>query len=89
MRVLKAQLHQFLLNMHRQRVTNSIAAFVESAVTPEQRDLILGHLVESVVNFGHSGLLDAESPGESLTPKLTVDNITRSLLAPGKDATVK
>jgi hypothetical protein len=85
MRVLKAQLHQYLLNLHRQRVTNSIAAFVESAVTPEQRDLILGHLVESVVNFGHSGLLDANSPSEGALPKLTVDNITRALIAPSKE----
>jgi hypothetical protein len=85
MRVLRVQLHQYLLNIHRQRVTNSISAFVESAVTPEQRDLILGHLVENVVSFGHSGLLDAESPGEGSGSKLTVDNITRSLIAPGKD----
>ncbi|OAI52517.1 hypothetical protein AYO46_00740 [Betaproteobacteria bacterium SCGC AG-212-J23] len=86
MRVLKAQLHQYLLNMHRQRVTNSIAAFVESAVTPEQRDMILGHLVESVVNFGHSGLLDGDTSGEGVTPKLTVDNITRAIVSPAKDS---
>ena len=86
MGVLKAQLHQYLLNQHRQRVTNSISAFVESAVTPEQRDLILGHLVESVVSFGHSGLLPGQTPGEGTGPKLTVDNITRSMVMASKDA---
>lgn len=89
MRLLKAQLHQYLLNMHRQRVTNSIAAFVESAVTPEQRDLILGHMVDSVVSFGNSGLLDAERSSDGHMPKVTVDNITRSFISPVKDPAAK
>ncbi len=89
LRVLRAQLHQYQFNLHRQRVTNSIGAFVESAVTPEQRDLILGHLVESVVHFGNSGLLDHEGSMDGLTPKLTVDNITRAFLQPHKEPTSK
>jgi hypothetical protein len=37
-----------------------MAAFVESAITPEQRDAILSHLVEAVADFGKSGLLERD-----------------------------
>ena len=60
MKILKAQLHMFQHNLHRRRITNSIEAFVESAITPEQRDLILAHLVDAVATFGNSGLLDSD-----------------------------
>jgi len=59
--VLKAYLHLLEHNLHRQRVANSTEAFVAAATTPEQKDLILAKLVESVTNFGDSGLLKASS----------------------------
>lgn len=65
LRVLRAHMHMREHNLHRQRMANSMAAFVESAVTPEQRDLILSQLVMSVADFGSSGLL--VGPDDSLT----------------------
>lgn len=84
MRIFRAQLHMFQYNLHRQRVTNSIEAFVESAVTPEQRDLILTKLVDAVVSFGNSGLL-REDGSESVGSKLTIDNINRTLTGATKE----
>ena len=55
-----------------------MGAFVESAATPEQRDLILSQLVESVVQFGNSGLLQKEDD-HLYRPKMTIDSITRTL----------
>jgi hypothetical protein len=78
MRIFRSQLHMFQLNLHRQRVANSIEAFVESAITPEQRDFILARLVDAVVSFGNSGLLNEDS-SDSFGPKLTIDNISRTL----------
>lgn len=80
LKILRAYLHMSQHNLHRQRVANSISAFVESAVTPEQRDLILTHLVEAVVTFGQSGLVQREDDTQ-LSSKLTVDTITRNFAA--------
>lgn len=77
LRIFRANLHMFQHNLHRQRITNSMSAFVESAVTPEQRDLILTHLVDSVSNFGMSGLLQNED--DSIHPsRMTIDTIART-----------
>ena len=78
LKILRAHLHMSEKNRHRQRVANSIGAFVESAVTPEQRDLILSQLVESVVQFGNSGLLH-RGDENVYRPKMTIDSIMRSL----------
>lgn len=78
LKILRAHLHMSEKNRHRQRVANSIGAFVESAVTPEQRDLILSQLVESVIQFGSSGLLHREDDNAS-RPKMTIDSIMRTL----------
>ncbi|MBI5523265.1 MAG: hypothetical protein HY910_11590 [Desulfarculus sp.] len=67
LRIFRAYLHMNQMNLHRQRVANSIAAFVESAVTPEQRDQILMRCVDAVVSFGPSGLL-AKERGEDQMP---------------------
>ena len=80
LRVLRAQLHMSEKNRHRQRVANSMEAFVASAVTPEQRDLILSQLVESVVQFGNSGLVQREDD-HVYRPKMTIDSINRTLSA--------
>lgn len=54
----KAYLHMSEYNNHRRRVANSMSAFVASASTREQRDIILVKLVDSVVAFGESGILE-------------------------------
>ena len=78
LRILKAHIHMRQQNLHRQRVANSIEAFVQSAVTPEQRDLILSYLVHSVILFGKSGLVQEKE--ESVNPShLAVDSINRTI----------
>lgn len=77
-RMLRAHMHMAQHNRHRQRVANSIAAFVESAVTPEQRDLILTHLVDAIAHFGSSGILRKEDESVQM-PKLVVDNLSRTI----------
>lgn len=79
LRILRAHMHMSQHNLHRQRVANSMAAFVESAVTPEQRDLILAQLVDAVAAFGHSGLLQ-KADDSIYTPKMTIDTISRTIL---------
>ena len=81
LRILRAHMHMYQHNLHRQRVTNSMASFVESAITPEQRDLILGHLVDAVATFGSSGLL-AKEDDSIYSPKMTIDTIARNISVP-------
>ena len=81
LKILRAHLHMSEKNRHRQRIANSMGAFVESAATPEQRDLILSQLVESVIQFGNSGLLQKEDD-YLYRPKMTIDSITRTLTPP-------
>ena len=78
LKILRANMHMRAHNLHRQRLANSMAAFVESASTNEQRDLILAHLVDAIASFGSSGLLT--KPEDSMNPsKMTIDTITRTL----------
>lgn len=81
LRIFRAHMHMSQHNLHRQRVANSMAAFVESAVTPEQRDMILSQLVDSVASFGSSGLLQRDDDS-IYSPKMTIDSITRTLVPP-------
>lgn len=81
LRILRAQMHMSHHNRHRQRVANSMEAFVEAAITPEQRDMILAQLVGSVVDFGTSGLLSKEDDAV-YAPKMTIDSITRMIAQP-------
>lgn len=78
LKILRSSYHMFKHNQHRQRIANSIGSFVESAVTPEQRDLILTHLVESIANFGNSGLVKGEDDSINAT-KFVVDNLVRNI----------
>ena len=78
LKILRAHLHMSEKNRHRQHVANSMEAFVQSAVTPEQRDLILSQLVESIAQFGNSGLVQREDDNV-YRPKMTIDSITRTL----------
>lgn len=78
LRIFRANMHMRAHNLHRQRLANSMAAFVESASTNEQRDLILAHLVDAIASFGSSGLLTKSD--DSMNPsKMTIDTITRTL----------
>lgn len=83
LRILRAHMHMSQHNMHRQRIANSMSAFVESAVTPEQRDLILAQLVDAVATFGTSGLLQKEDDSIH-SPKMTIDTITRTFAPPSQ-----
>ena len=85
LKVLRAHLHMSEKNRHRQRVANSIGSFVESAATPEQRDMILSQLVDSVTQFGNSGLVQRDEDNAN-RPKMTIDSIMRNLSStPPKD----
>ncbi len=85
LRILRAQMHMSQHNRHRQRVANSMEAFVEAAITPEQRDMILAQLVGSIVDFGTSGLLSKEDDAV-YAPKMTIDSITRTIAQPPSKA---
>lgn len=77
LKIFRANMHMRAHNLHRQRLANSMAAFVESASTNEQRDLILAHLVDAIASFGSSGLLT--KPDDSVSPsKMTIDTINRT-----------
>lgn len=78
LRILKSHLHMREHNLHRERIANSMASFAESATNKEQRDIILSKLVESVANFGNSGLIEKNEENNS---KITIDNISRTLSA--------
>jgi hypothetical protein len=41
-------MHMREVNLHRQRIANSMAAFVEAAATAEQADVIFGRMVDAV-----------------------------------------
>ena len=86
MKMFRSHMHMSEKNRHRRRVANSIGAFVGSAATSEQRDLILSQLVEAIVQFGDSGLLHREDDN-LYRPKMTIDSIMRTISArPPKDA---
>lgn len=79
LKTLRAHMHMSEKNRHRQRVANSMGAFVDSAATPDQRDMILSQLVESIVQFGNSGLINRDDDN-MYRPKMTIDSISRTLL---------
>lgn len=56
-RILRAHLHMAEKNRHRVRVANSVESFVNSALEPQQRDLLLAKLAEAIVDFGDSGII--------------------------------
>ncbi|MGD0652102.1 MAG: hypothetical protein ABSA97_13365 [Verrucomicrobiia bacterium] len=80
LKILRAHLHMWQLNKHRQRLANSLAVFVESAETAEQRDLILSQMVNAIASFGNSGLIGGDDDAMS-TPKVTIDMI-KNITAP-------
>jgi len=79
-RVYRAQLHMIEKNRHRVRVANSTESFLNSALEPQQRDLILAKLVEAIVDFGDSGLIKQEKD-EIGSSALSADTAGRILAA--------
>lgn len=75
LKMLRANLHMHQHNLHRKRIANSMASFAESAMNSDQRDLILSQLVESVSNFGTSGMIgkDGDKSG------ISIDSITKTV----------
>ena len=62
-RMLRAHMHMAEKNRHRVRVANSVESFVNSALEPQQRDLLLAKLAEAIIDFGDSGLIKGEPDG--------------------------
>ncbi len=77
LKILRAHMHMKELNKHRERLSNSLPAFVE-AVTENQRDIIITNLVDAISSFGKSGLLQKEDDSTSI-PKIVIDTISRNL----------
>lgn len=59
-RILRSHLHMVEKNRHRVRVANSVESFMNSALDPIQRDLILAKLSEAIIDFGDSGLIKSD-----------------------------
>jgi hypothetical protein len=78
LRVFRAQMHMREQNLHRKRVANSMAAFLGAASSPEQRDVILGRVVDAITAFGNSGLLT--DGDETMSPaKVILESIPRAI----------
>jgi hypothetical protein len=78
LRMTRAYLHMIEHNQHKLRVTNSIEAFVAAVRTKEQKDLVLSKLVESVTEFGDSGILAAQGETQGLSPVI-IEAITKNV----------
>ena len=61
------------------RVANSVESFVNSALEPQQRDLLLAKLAEAVIDFGDSGIIKNER--DETTPTATSGDIAGRILA--------
>jgi hypothetical protein len=80
LRMTRAYFHMIEHNHHKSRVTNSIEAFVASVRTNEQKDLVLGKLVDSVTQFGDSGILDKEGDKSAAAlPAVFFDAVTKNI----------
>ena len=79
-RLFRAHLHMVEKNRHRVRVANSIESFVNSALEPQQRDLLLAKLAEAVIDFGDSGIIKSERD-ETTSSAMSGDLIGRILAA--------
>ena len=79
-RLFRAHLHMVEKNRHRVRVANSIESFVNSALEPQQRDLLLAKLAEAVIDFGDPGIIKNERD-EPSSGTLSGDLVGRILAA--------
>lgn len=66
-RIFRAHLHMVEKNRHRVRVANSVESFVNSALEPQQRDLLLAKLTEAIVDFGDSGIIRGDKDDSGST----------------------
>lgn len=80
LKIFKSYLHMREHNMHRKRIANSVSAFVESANSEEHKDLILSKLVESMTDFGNSGIIGKDDDSPS---KISIENFSRTLSSLG------
>lgn len=55
--IFKSQLHQYQYNLHRQKLANSIGAFLGAARTQEQQNTVFNQLLNAIVNYGDFGSL--------------------------------
>jgi hypothetical protein len=78
LRMTRAYLHMIEHNQHKLRVTNSIEAFVAAVRTNEQKDFVLGKLVESVTEFGDSGILGKQGETSGL-PSVIFETMTKNI----------
>lgn len=81
LRMMRAYYHMMEHNNHRLRVTSSIQSFVNAIRTATQKDLILGKLVESVTDFGESGILGGQTEGQGW-PSVVMESITKNVSKP-------
>lgn len=77
LRMTRAYFHMVEHNQHKLRVTRSIEAFVAAVRTSEQKDLVLSKLVESVTEFGDSGILGKEDSPTGL-PSVVFETMTKN-----------
>lgn len=77
-RMLRAHLHLAERNRHHLRVANSITSVLNSALEPQQRELILAKLVAALVELGNSDL-NRHERDELSSPTLSADGIGRIL----------
>jgi len=59
-KMLRAHMHMATKNQHRVRVANSAESFVNAALEPAQRDLLLAKIAEAIIDFGDSGLIKGD-----------------------------
>jgi hypothetical protein len=78
LKLTRAYLHMVEHNEHKSRVTNSIEGFVASVRTDEQKDLVLGKLVDSVTQFGDSGILENGDEKASGLSAVILENVTKN-----------
>jgi hypothetical protein len=72
LKILKSYMHIKEHYHHRFRIANSMASFVESANNKDHRDIILTKLIESVMEFGSSGMINNDDEKNS---KISIDNL--------------
>lgn len=75
---LRAYMHLRQVNLHRQRISNCMASFVESANYNNQRDIILSRMVDAVCAFGDSGLVQIEDDSISVN-KTIIDAVSNNM----------
>lgn len=79
-RMLRAHMHMAEKNRHRVRVANSVESFVNSALEPQQRDLLLAKLAEAIIDFGESGIVKGDRDDQD-SSIVSADTLGRILAA--------